>query len=442
MRVLNISYALIAFISTKCAVSKESDLRYKTNFGVLQESSVKNKIERSFEGFSNENAERGLQGLGQMRSTLLRYWNKKRTKKSIQKLKRSGLGNRKAQSLAKEMADTGGMQMQIDPSYGENCHGSSALLAARHNSLLSIFNSWYNSTRGANIMNENVRFTGIGIAKRGSSDIYAVQIFCSFNFVKNIKMVNTGNGIRKNIWRNLTNIRRNNQLDQIQNSTEFHTLAQTWAKNAAERNEIGTHDDGGSGSFSNKCRGSGAEVVACGIKSNIESIVMGAISTHITDGSFRFTGVAIAVRNDGAVFFVQLFCALNVHSDAQPRETKNDRIISFITNKENSRRQTDFKTSSLTTEYAQEWADKLASSNTTSEDPELSRGCGAYSFQILARGSTASEIWTDVFRRNKKDINKLGNSKFQFVGTAVASTSNEEFVLVQNFCTWKPNVNA
>jgi len=426
-----------------CAVCKESNLRHRPNFDVLRGPSAKNDTKSNIWDSSDENMERDLLDL---RGALFGYWNDRRSRRSIPNLKRSVLADQQAQSMADRIAETG--VVVIDPSYGDACHGSSAVLVARHRSIRSIFRSWYNSDGGENTMKDNIRFTGIGITKKSSSEIYAVQIFCSFNFVNNIKLVNEGDQIRSRIFGRIRN-ERLADLDPINDSASFQMLAQGWAETAARRGKISTHDGDGNGSYRRVCFGAGGEVGAFGTTSDIESTVDSLISEYITDSRIRYTGVGISIRNDGAVFFVQLFCSLEFKDQRGTPGYDAPREVSFVVNKENERRATvsghsletaSLKISSVTTEYAKEWANKLKESDTISEDPELSRGCvgaGAHSFQIVATGSNESEIWSDIFRQKRK-LGLLGNFKFKFVGSGIAEMSNDDFVLVQNFCTWKP----
>jgi len=439
MKVLNKASALIALITIDYAVCNESGLHH------LRPSAA-NDIETSSQGSSTADIGRDLQGLNVMRSTVLEYWNVKRGESGIQDLRISHVGNSEAQRMVQQMADAEQVTTTFDPVYDSTCHGTSFIMVGSYDSLDPVLDSWYNSDNGKNTANyHEVRYTGIGFSTRGSV-MYMLQLFCSYNFVNNIELTNTGNGIRTRIRRYVTN-ERQTDLDPINDLPAFQTLAQIWADEAASRGRITIHDGNGSDNYRRKCYGAGGEVGASGTKLDIESTIESAISGYLTDGSIRYMGIGIAARNDGAVFLVQVFCSLDyMKALADKKKTASEKMVTAIVQKEIERRkrvnknsrETELKISPVTSEYAQEWADKLANSNTISEDPNSGRGCGNFSFQVVAIGSRKAQIWKNIFNQVKKR-KAIESVKIKFVGTGISKIDGtKKYVVVQNFCTWKP----
>eukprot|EP00588_Corethron_pennatum_P034168 CAMPEP_0194351540 /NCGR_PEP_ID=MMETSP0171-20130528/108235_1 /TAXON_ID=218684 /ORGANISM="Corethron pennatum, Strain L29A3" /LENGTH=300 /DNA_ID=CAMNT_0039119179 /DNA_START=429 /DNA_END=1328 /DNA_ORIENTATION=- len=300
--------------------------------------------------------------------------------------------------MAQNIAETD--EVVVDLSYRDYCHGPEAALVARYRSIEPIFDEWFKSENGTSTMNDNIRFTGIGITRNSSSNmLYVVQIFCKFKFVNNLEVISTGNAIRSSVLANIKDKREIKELEEIKDSAPFQKLAQTWAKNAALKNRLVRHP----ANYRKYCYGAGGEVGNFGTYSDIQSLAKDSSDKYVANGNIRYTGIGIAVRNDGCVFVVQLFCSLDFGSYAEPDEplTWTEETTNFFIEKENNRRKkvagessdVALKISSITTEYAQDWANKLADSDKISEDPELSKGCSFHSFQIVAKGSNRSEIW-------------------------------------------------
>jgi len=435
MKILNKYSVFTALASTKYAICIESGLRHGTKLNVMQDSFVTNGIERSVEGSHAENIEIGPQGLGGARDRLLEAWNRERSEIGLDNLELSGLANQ----VAKNMADQG----TVDPSYANTCYGvRDGWLAGTYNSVDSIIEAWFNSEYGAIIMDGRIRFTGIGIAKKSSSEMYAVGIFCSFDFVKNLEVIGTGSAIRESMLSDIKNERQKMGMDQITETNAFQFLAETWAKNAAKNNEVFSHNQ----KYRRECQGIGGEVGAVGHSSEIRSLQKDAVEGYLANGNIRYMGIGIAIRNDGAAFSYQLFCSFKKGAGADPgQETWAEKVANFIISKENVRREevvgytegNYLKTSSVSTKFAQEWANKLKDSATISEDPDLGRGCGAYAFQIVATGSNRDEIWGNIVH-NEEKVKRFESLKTKFVGTGVVKNSDGKIILVQNFCTWKP----
>jgi len=443
MKFFNKFSALIAFISMKCAICRDSGLRQPRG------SSDTNDIEKSVQDSSTEIIEKDL-GFGGIRLGLFNKWNEKRSEINIQNLMLSTLANQLAQNMAQNMAQAQNIadtdEVEVDLSYRDYCHGPEAALVAKYYSIEPIFEEWFKSENGTSTMVDNIRFTGIGIARKSTSSsnmLYVVQIFCGFEFVNNLEVISTGtHAIRSSILAKTEEERHNMGLDEIQNSIPFQRLAQTWATDAALNNGSVSHHT----LYRGKCYGAGGEVNTSGIYSDIQSLAEDASDTYIANGNIVYMGIGIAVRNDGCVFVVQLFCSLRKgrkKPDPVPL-TWTEETTNFFIEKENDRRKkvargssyVALMTSSKTTAYAQEWADKLVDSDTISEDPQRKKGCLSHSFQIVAKGSQ-SEIWIGIFR-NKKKLNMLQNHKYKYVGTGIARANDGQIILVQNFCFWRP----
>jgi len=434
MKILNKYSVFTALASTKYVNCRESGLRDGAKLSVMQDSFVTNGIERSVENSQAENIEIGPQGLGGARDKLLEAWNKERSVIGLDNLELSVLANQ----LAKNMADQG----KIDPSYADTCYGYRGYMAGNAGSVDSLIEAWVNSDNGAIITDDRIRFTGIGIARKSSSEIYAVEIFCSYDFVNKLELIGTDDAIRESMLSDIKNERHKMGMDQITEAIDFQFLAETWAKQAALNNEVVSHNQ----KYRRECQGVGGEVGASGHSSDIQSLLQkDAVEGYLANSNVRYMGIGIAVRNDGAAFSVQLFCSFTKGIVEPGQETWAEKIANFIISKENVLREEAvgysteniLKTSSVTTIFAQEWANKLEDSATISEDPDRGRGCGAYDFQILAKGSNRDEIWGNIVK-NDLNVQRLESLKTKFVGTGVVKNSDGEIILVQNFCTWKP----
>jgi len=435
MKILNKYSVFTALASTKYVNCRESGLRDGAKLSVMQDSFVTNGIERNVENSQAENIEIGPQGLGGALDKLLEAWNKERSVIGLDNLELSVLANQ----LAKNMADQG----KIDPSYADTCYGYGGYMAGNSNSVDSLIENWVNSDNGAIITDDRIRFTGIGIARKSSSEIYAVEIFCSYDFVNKLELIGTGDAIRESMLSDIKNERHKMGMDQITERDDFQMLAQTWARQAALNNEVVSHNQ----KYRQECQGAGGEAGASGHSSDIQSLLQkDAIEGYLANDNVRYVGIGIAVRNDGAAFSVQLFCSFTKGAGPDPgQETWAEKIANFIISKENVLRgevveyttENNLKTSPITTIFAQEWANKLEDSATISEDPDRGRGCGAYDFQIVAKGSNRAEIWDNIVN-NKGKVQRLESFKTKFVGTGVVKNSDGEIILVQNFCTWKP----
>jgi len=443
MKVLNKASALIALITIDYAVCNESGLHH------LRPSAA-NDIETSPQGSSTEDVGRGLQSLTAMRSTVLEYWNVKRGESGIQDLSLSRVGNSEAQRMAQHMADEGKVTTKFEPAYGSTCHGTSFIMVGSYHLLNPVLDSWYDSDNGKNTANYDiVRYTGIGLVTRDRT-IYMLQIFCNYKFINSITVTENGNNaLRARIMRHIGNERRTRKLNPIVKSAEFQTLAERWAMEGASRGEIINHDNGVE-SYRRKCYGAGGEVGDYGTESGIESGIIRSIDRYLDDGGIGYTGIGIAKRNDGALFFVQVFCSLQFQkSGADVFPTASEQMIEHIVEKENDRRELvlgrskgKLKVSSVSSVFAQEWADKIANNRVFDEDPDSGRGCGSTSYQIVAKGKKAGKIWTDIFTQvNKRELT-IEYDKIKWVGTGIRKIKGSDmYVVVQNFCFWKPHVS-
>jgi len=445
MKVLNKASALITLINIDYALCNESGLHH------LRPSAT-NDIDTSPRGSSTEDVERNLQSLRDRRSTILEFWNAKRRANGIADLSTSQVGNSEAHRMVNQMADAEQLTTTFDPAYSSTCLGSSFIMVGSYIQVDPVLDSWYGSDNGRNTAtDEEIRYTGIGVSTRGSV-IYMLQIYCNYNFVNSVTVTDNANnegaryGLRSRIMRHVENERRTKTLHPIIELSAFQFLAQTWARQAASHGEITEHDTG-SESYGRKCYGAGGEVGASGTESGVESAITSKISRYLEDDSTRYTGIGIAERNDGKFFFVQVFCSLEfMKVPPEPEPTATEKIVTAIVQKEIKRRkrvnknsrETELKTSPVTSEYAQEWADKLAKSNTISEDPNSGRGCGNFSFQVVAIGSRKPQIWKNIFNQvNKRKM--IESVKIKFVGTGISKIDGtKKYVVVQNFCVWKP----
>merc|ERR1740139_797113 len=115
-------------------------------------------------------------------------------------------------------------------------------------------------------------------------------------------------------------------------------------------------------------------------------------------------------------------------------------MVLDLLQKENNDRQggNQLKVSPVTSDYAQEWADELARRNTEVTDPQHARGCGGDSYQVVATGRNANQISAKILRQTNKWNRTIGNHKMKFVGTGISKINEQQYLVVQNFCTWKP----
>jgi len=382
------------------------------------------------QGSTGGKIKRGLQNEVATRNEVWQYWRDE----DVQ-LKWSHYGMDVAQEMAEkiveEMADTG--ELEIDPSYADYCYGSWFAVAAVNSAIEPILEDWSESHSSS--ITDSL-YTGIGVVEPSEDVVYAVQIFCNYNFVESLYLEDTDNGIRSEI---LTFVQdsRPEDLNQIENSIPFEMLAQEWAVDAANGNNIATHDV-----YSRKCYGSGGEVVVSGPNSEIVLDTHNAIENYVYDGNILYTGVGVAVRNDGAVFVIQLFCSLQYQHQARSQNdqklTKTESIINFVVNKEDKFRDKHSNAEPLIRKgdprSAQVLADILAGGGTSTEDLNGSSDCGFHYFQFIVTGESGPDIWQNMFEQNDK-IEQLKNEKYRSVRSGIAK-DGDSYVLVQNFCFW------
>jgi len=440
MKVLNKASALIALINIDYAVCNESGLHH------LRPSAT-HDIETSPQGSSTEDVERDLQSLRARRTTILAFWNTKRKASGIADLSMSQVGNSEAQRMANQMRNWEQMTTTFDPAYSSTCEGSSFIMVGSFDKVGPVLDHWYGSDNGINIAtDEEIRYTGIGVSTRGPV-IYMLQIYCNYNFVNSATVTDSANaggeryGLPARIMSHVENERRTKTLEPIIVSATFQFLAQTWAEQAATDNVITEHDTG-SNRYGRKCWGAGGEVGASGSESVVEPAITSKISQYLEDGDIRYTGIGFATRNNGKIFFVQVFCSLeyqNARPDVVPTVTET--MVLDLLQKENNDRQggNQLQVSSVTSDYAQEWADELARRNTEVTDPQHARGCGDFSLQVVAKGRNANQIFAKIRRQTNKWNMTIKNHKVKFVGTGISKINGERYLVVQNFCTWKPN---
>eukprot|EP00588_Corethron_pennatum_P013268 CAMPEP_0194271346 /NCGR_PEP_ID=MMETSP0169-20130528/5155_1 /TAXON_ID=218684 /ORGANISM="Corethron pennatum, Strain L29A3" /LENGTH=445 /DNA_ID=CAMNT_0039013673 /DNA_START=320 /DNA_END=1657 /DNA_ORIENTATION=+ len=445
MKVLNKAPALIALINIDYAVCHESGLHH------LRPSAT-HDIETSPRGSSTQDVERDLQSLRVRRSTILEFWNAKRRANGIADLSISQVGNAEAQRMADQMADAKELTTTFDPAYGSTCLGSSFIMVGSYIQVDPVLNSWYDSDNGRDTAtNEEIRYTGIGVSTRGSV-IYMLQLYCNYNFVNSATVTDNANdngerfGLRSRIMSHVETERRTKALHPIIETIPFQFLAQTWAEEAAKSDEITEHNNGRD-SYGNKCYGVGGEVGAAGgSESAVESDITSKIGRYLEEDSIRYTGIGIAQRNDGKLYFVQVFCSLEFQLALPdpPEPSVTEKMVTNLIEKENKvqgRRNNKLKVSSVTSGYAQEWADELVDGNAAGEDPELNRGCGGHSFQVVATGKSVKQILQKIRKQkgNKFDMT-IKNPKVEFVGTGIREIE-KGYLVVQNYCTWKPDLS-
>jgi len=237
--------------------------------------------------------------LQEISKTLLDFSNNKRKAAGVQQLKLgSQLAAQKANKVAKTMVKTG--RMYVDPQFSNGCNGKSYALVARNSSVDGIKQAWSNESA---IKDGSFRYSRVAVRKENNK-IYAAQIFCSVNYVYNVRYRSDEKRqreIRNSIMKQTNQIRQNHSVQNLNRSPDFTAVAQ----NAAIHLASGKNNFDYEGEFQKHCNSQGTYVTQ--ITNNIGDCVNAATKLE-NKPQLVHTGIGAALRNDGQLSCVVLAC--------------------------------------------------------------------------------------------------------------------------------------
>merc|ERR1712232_1272619 len=141
-------------------------------------------------------------------------------------------------------------------------------------------------------------------------------------------------------------------------SKTLENYAQDRAVSLAKRGTIQNYEK-----YKDLCLGSGGQLAGVSTTSQMIMSDWGkSLTAYLSNEVILYTGIGVASRNDGAIFFVQFFCNLKegaVLDLKEPTHRENLRweILKEINQSRNEKDIEALQISELTTVIAQNWAD-------------------------------------------------------------------------------------
>uniref|UniRef100_A0A7S1FNT1 SCP domain-containing protein n=1 Tax=Corethron hystrix TaxID=216773 RepID=A0A7S1FNT1_9STRA len=346
-----------------------------------------------------------------------------------------------ATAMARNLADSGKIKKSSD-----SCHTSYASLGHSGSSMTQIFNDWWRNQQ-KELLKEDYGYSGVGVVTRNSGKVvYAVQLLCGYDFVDHLTVqrnLNRENAIRTDILSMENKIRASNNVEALVRNSALADLVQKRTIQVANTNRLGLKliaED-----VEKVCKGkfiqlgAGAGISTGDIFDELKSKNM----QYIKSNTYPYTGVGVAIRNDAAIFVMQLLCSKNPdksdNEDERPSASEEfrDDLFTAINEMRVDEGTHELKSSSLTKKYAQTWAKNLAMSGKIKKDPDYTRGCDRYNskiYQYVTKTRQIAQILTD---QNAKYY--FLKKKVFYVGIGV-ELNDGEFYTVMTFCNYKPVV--
>eukprot|EP00587_Corethron_hystrix_P009391 CAMPEP_0113313930 /NCGR_PEP_ID=MMETSP0010_2-20120614/10174_1 /TAXON_ID=216773 ORGANISM="Corethron hystrix, Strain 308" /NCGR_SAMPLE_ID=MMETSP0010_2 /ASSEMBLY_ACC=CAM_ASM_000155 /LENGTH=365 /DNA_ID=CAMNT_0000170075 /DNA_START=9 /DNA_END=1103 /DNA_ORIENTATION=- /assembly_acc=CAM_ASM_000155 len=290
---------------------------------------------------------------------LILLTNKKRQTNGIKSLKYSEKGSQMATAMARNLADSGKIKKSSD-----SCHTSYASLGHSGSSMTQIFNDWWRNQQ-KELLKEDYGYSGVGVVTRNSGKVvYAVQLLCGYDFVDHLTVqrnLNRENAIRTDILSMENKIRASNNVEALVRNSALADLVQKRTIQVANTNRLGLKliaED-----VEKVCKGkfiqlgAGAGISTGDIFDELKSKNM----QYIKSNTYPYTGVGVAIRNDAAIFVMQLLCSKNPdksdNEDERPSASEEfrDDLFTAINEMRVDEGTHELKSSSLTKKYAQTW---------------------------------------------------------------------------------------